>query len=457
MKKAVYRVILFAAVTVFVLSLSPRVMAEPNDTGTKCVAADTTAVCNADKPEPAVSPKPAVNKENSQLQLAKEQLRGDFYKESQDNLKSALYTLFAITIAVILSAFGVIAYFVFKDKRDYKDAVADAKDAARDAKDAAKNAHDLEKEAQGVLTDIKKQAVTTIEEIKETSKKQKDESTKEFERQREISELFNKGLTASKVKDYETTADCYRQIVEGLKEENNHVVYYNWGTALLELVRSKKGQQTEKLFDQAIEKFQKAIKIKPDYSDAYGNWGTALTGLAKLKDGPQAEELLNQAIEKYESATNIKPDNHKVYDNWGTTLSDLAGRKEGEEANKLFGEACEKHEKAIEIKPDDWVAYNNWGAALIYLAKLKKGKEKENLLQQAEEKFLRAESMKTGISAYNLGCIYALRGNEEKCQEWLKVGEKAGTLPTREHAMGDDDLKSVWEEEWFKKLRWEGE
>ncbi len=123
MKKAVYRLILFAAITAFVLSLSPSVKAEPNDTQTKktqCIASDTKTLSNADKPEPAPHQKSAVSKENSQLQLAKEQLRGDFYKDSQDNLKSALYTLFAITIAVILSAFGVIAYFIFRDKRDYK-------------------------------------------------------------------------------------------------------------------------------------------------------------------------------------------------------------------------------------------------------------------------------------------------------------------------------------------------
>ncbi|KKL18190.1 hypothetical protein LCGC14_2478010, partial [marine sediment metagenome] len=133
MKKAVYRLILFAAITAFVLCLSPSVKAEPNDTQTnqtQYIASDTKTLPNADKPEPAPHQKSAVSKENSQLQLAKEQLRGDFYKDSQDNLNSALNTLFTITIAVILSAFGVIAYFIFKDKRDYKDAVEAAKEAA---------------------------------------------------------------------------------------------------------------------------------------------------------------------------------------------------------------------------------------------------------------------------------------------------------------------------------------
>lgn len=96
MKKAGYKLILIAVLSVSVLS--------------SCSGATPSIQSTADK-------------DNHQLQLVKEQLRGDFYKDSQDNLKSALYTLFAITIAVILSAFGMIAYFIFKDKKDYKDAV----------------------------------------------------------------------------------------------------------------------------------------------------------------------------------------------------------------------------------------------------------------------------------------------------------------------------------------------
>ena len=318
-----------------------------------------------------------------------------------------------ITIAVILSAFGVIAYFIFKDKRDYKEAVEAAKEAARDAKDAAKNARDLEKEAKIVLVDIKVQAKTALEELKETSKKQREESSSEFERQRKINELFNKGWKAKETKDYETAADCYRQIVEEQKEDKDPDAYHNWGAALLDLAKSKKGPQAEELLNQAIEKYKNAIKIQPDSCDTYNNWGAALAVFAESKEGKEAEELFNQAIEKYK--------------------------------------------KAIEIKPDNFPAYNSWSTALLVMAKLKGGKDAEELLKQAEEISLKAESQKTGEGAYNLACIYARRGNEGKCKEWLKVGEKAETLDTREHAKADDDLKSVRDKEWFKKLRWEGE
>ena len=438
MKKAVYRLILFAAITAFVLSLSPSVKAEPNDTQTKqtqYIASDTKPLSNADKQESATHQKSAVSKENSQLQLAKEQLRGDFYKDSQDNLKLALGII--VTFVV-----GLILYTVFKDRKEYEKACENAEKAynkaelARtQAEQSREKAREHELKAQEKLTSISQLVADKLKEIdtkaKETMLAIKDEaeagqaeiekigneerqkSLEEAERQRKISEMFNKGWKAGEAKDHKTAADCYRQIVEEQKQDEDPIVYYNWGTSLLRLAENKKGTEAEELSNQAIEKYKNALDIKPDYHIAYNNWGNALCGLAKHKKGKEAKELSNQGIEKYK--------------------------------------------KAIEIKPDYFTAYHNWGDELCKLATSKKGKEAEKLFKQAEEKCLKAESIKTGEGAYNLACVYALRGNEEKCKEWLKVGEKAGTLDTREHAMADDDLKSVLDKDWFKKLRWKGE
>ena len=66
---------------------------------------------------------------------------------------------------------------------------------------------------------------------------------------------------------------------------------------------------------------------------------------------------------------------------------------------------------------------------------------------------IRGEITKTGNSRHAFFSSEA----KEAVTEWLKVREKTGTLPSREHAMADDDLKSVRDKDWFKKLRWKGE
>jgi len=37
------------------------------------------------------------------------------------------------------------------------------------------------------------------------------------------------------------------------------------------------------------------------------------------------------------------------------------------------------------------------------------------------------------------------------------AGQGADTFVTKEHAMKDKDLESVWGEQWFKEIKWKGE
>ena len=97
-------------------------------------------------------------------------------------------------------------------------------------------------------------------------------------------------------------------------------------------------------FDAAIESYKQALRIKPDYADAYYNMGVALND----KGDPEA------AIESYKQALRIKPDYAKAYNNMGVALND----KGDPEA------AIESYKQALRIKPDYADAYNNMGSAL---------------------------------------------------------------------------------------------
>ncbi|VUT27882.1 MAG: Plant specific mitochondrial import receptor subunit TOM20 [Candidatus Syntrophoarchaeum sp. GoM_oil] len=103
---------------------------------------------------------------------------------------------------------------------------------------------------------------------------------------------------------------------------------------------------------------------------ALNNWGTALLNLAKTKEGEEAEALSKQSFEKYEQALKIKPDYHEALNNWGNALSDLAKTKEGEEAEALFEQSFEKLMKAEEI--EEGIAAYDLACVYALVGKIKK-------------------------------------------------------------------------------------
>ena len=110
----------------------------------------------------------------------------------------------------------------------------------------------------------------------------------------------------------------------------NSIVLYNIaGASNAELMQ----------FDDAIDCYKQALKIKPDYAEAYYNMGVAL----KDKGDPEA------AIDSYKQALKIKPDYAEAYNNMGNALM----KKDDPEA------AIDSYKQALKIKPDKAKAYIN--------------------------------------------------------------------------------------------------
>ena len=110
--------------------------------------------------------------------------------------------------------------------------------------------------------------------------------------------------------------------------------YNNMGNALKD-----KGD-----LEAAIESYKQALKIKPDYAEAYYNMGIALKGKGDLE----------AAIESYKQALKIKPDYAEAYNNMGSALNDKGDLEA----------AIESYKQALKIKPDYAEAYSNMGIAL---------------------------------------------------------------------------------------------
>jgi len=83
---------------------------------------------------------------------------------------------------------------------------------------------------------------------------------------------------------------------------------------------------------EAIEHYQRALQMRPDYADAYFNLGNAL-----LQQGKLAE-----ASDHYRQALAIKRDHARAHNNWGVVLA-----RQGK-----LAEASDHFRQALRLKPD---------------------------------------------------------------------------------------------------------
>lgn len=129
---------------------------------------------------------------------------------------------------------------------------------------------------------------------------------------------------------------------------NEDHAYYDWGVALY----------NQHLYEEAIGKFSKATELNRGFAAAYKSWGDALDELKRY----------SEADTKYRRAADLDPNQSQflLYNNWGMVLS-----KQGR-----YEEAFAKFRKATELDPKDVGPYANWGHALFEQGKYGEGASK---------------------------------------------------------------------------------
>ena len=151
-------------------------------------------------------------------------------------------------------------------------------------------------------------------------------------------------------------------------------VNYNLGLTLQEL-----GQ-----LDAAVESYKKALAVNPNYAEAHNNLGVTLKELGQLDSAVECYEKaitsqpdyaeahnnlglafyeldqVDLAVESYKKALAIKPDYAEVNYNLGNALNDLG----------QLDDAVKSYEKALAIKPDYAEAHNNLGNVFKDLGQL---------------------------------------------------------------------------------------
>jgi tetratricopeptide (TPR) repeat protein len=144
----------------------------------------------------------------------------------------------------------------------------------------------------------------------------------------------------------------------------NTQTHYSLGAAL---IQSNLGNALarKQLWDAAVDHLQNAVRLRPDYADAYFNLGTVL-----FQQG-----LLEQAIAQWRKALEIRPRDAEAHRNVASAL-----RKQGN-----MKEAISEYEQALSIAPEDSVALNNlaWILATCSDASMRDGTRAVTLAAKA--------------------------------------------------------------------------
>jgi tetratricopeptide (TPR) repeat protein len=140
--------------------------------------------------------------------------------------------------------------------------------------------------------------------------------------------------------------------------------HYSLGAALIE---SNLGNALarEQLWDAAIDHLQEAVRLRPDYADAYFNLGSVLFQQGRI----------GEAIAQWQKALAIRPRDAEAHRNVADAL-----RKQGK-----LKEAIAEYENALNIAPEDSVVLNNlaWILATCSDASIRDGTRAVTLAAKA--------------------------------------------------------------------------
>jgi tetratricopeptide (TPR) repeat protein len=244
---------------------------------------------------------------------------------------------------------------------------------------------------------------------------------------------LNEALQLHQEEKFDEAALIYKSILN--QESENFDALHLLGAICL-----KKEQWSE-----AIEYFDKAIKLAPDYAQAYSNKGIALTELNLLDEALQNYTLAitikpdyanahyskanilrklkrpKEALESYKKAIKLEPDNAEYFFKQGVVLDELkqfdAAIKSYKKAIKIgknypdayynignilekreeFNEALLNYDKAIHLKPDYKNAYYNKGVILDKLERFEEALKNYDKAISIKEDWAEAYSAKAKI------------------------------------------------------------
>ena len=192
------------------------------------------------------------------------------------------------------------------------------------------------------------------------------------------------------------------KLIETKKEIEKQLIKYSKSSVLFNILGAVLAEQNKP--QEALENYNKSIKINPNYSQAYNNLGVCLYKLGKI----------DEAIQGYRKAIEIQPKHAGAYNNLGAVFKELGKHKK----------SITCFQKAIEIQPKHADAYNNLGNVLQDLGELQKAINCYEKTIQINPNYVNAH--------YNLGTVFKQLGEHKKA---ISCFQKTNSIVSKEELL----------------------
>ena len=237
-----------------------------------------------------------------------------------------------------------------------------------------------------------------------------------------IQDLINKGVELFKNEKFDEAIVELNQALDGIEDKDSQIQVQNsihfWlGRCYLEQAKQAEGKESEQLFEQAVEHFQRSLEFAEQLEDKQNSieqqvyaesWlGYCYFEQARQAEGKEAAKLFEQAVVHFEQqlelAKRLADEQNRLQQQiyaqlgLGRCYLEQAKKVKGKESEQLFEQAVEHHQqqlslaKQLEDKPNSLQeqidAQHSLGRCYFEQALKAKGKEAEQLFGRAVEHF----------------------------------------------------------------------
>jgi tetratricopeptide (TPR) repeat protein len=189
---------------------------------------------------------------------------------------------------------------------------------------------------------------------------------------------------------------CHKRVGITGKGPYDARTLHTWGMALWWLARGEKGAEAKRLYQEADERFAKAVALEPKEADFAVDRASALVHRAALYGGDEQRQMLQRACRQCQQLSYRGKGGARMLAIWGSALCWLGATSKGEEAERYYAEAEKIAARALRIDPDSAHAAAVMVRAMSHFAQLQRGEKRGALLARVCEECARFDKAHPG-------------------------------------------------------------